>query len=68
MERKRFIAGATCPACQKEDTLRWWSIENIEHIECVACEHQDQRSMKSTIKSKEPSTEVSDQVIGIFTP
>ncbi|NMV27788.1 YheV family putative metal-binding protein, partial [Vibrio parahaemolyticus] len=22
--KKRFIAGASCPNCSQQDTLRWW--------------------------------------------
>ena len=68
MERKRFIAGATCPACDESDTLRWWSKENSEYIECVACLHQDHRSMSKEQPVTDKSTKTSDQVIEIFTP
>ncbi|MDN6020147.1 MAG: YheV family putative metal-binding protein, partial [Enterobacterales bacterium] len=31
--KKRFIAGATCPACKAQDTLVVWRENNIEHAE-----------------------------------
>lgn len=48
--KKRFIAGAVCPSCSKEDTLRWWQESNIEYVECVDCGHTDRRTPKSLEK------------------
>ncbi|MCV5837059.1 YheV family putative metal-binding protein, partial [Escherichia coli] len=41
--KKRFIAGATCPQCSQQDTLRWWIENNIELVECVECDYTEQR-------------------------
>ena len=35
--KKRFIAGAVCPACSEPDKLMMWSEDNTPHRECVAC-------------------------------
>ncbi|MEZ9627223.1 YheV family putative zinc ribbon protein [Aliivibrio fischeri] len=62
--KKRFIAGAVCPSCSKEDTLRWWQESNIEYVECVDCGHTDRRTPKSLEKIKHAQ----DDVIGVFKP
>ena len=38
--RKRFIAGAKCPACQAQDSMAMWRENNIDIVECVKCGHQ----------------------------
>ncbi len=38
--RKRFIAGAKCPACQAQDSLAMWRENNVDVVECVKCGHQ----------------------------
>lgn len=35
--KKRFIAGAVCPACSEPDKLMMWSEDDVPHRECVAC-------------------------------
>ncbi|OCH78618.1 DNA-binding protein [Vibrio genomosp. F10] len=62
--KKRFIAGASCPKCQAPDALRWWIENNIEMVECVECQHVDQRKPKSVDSSEHASQEM----IGIFKP
>lgn len=39
--KKQFIAGAVCPACEKMDTVRMWSVDGVPHRECVACGYAD---------------------------
>ncbi|WP_120513803.1 YheV family putative zinc ribbon protein [Photobacterium salinisoli] len=68
MSKKRFIAGAVCPACQQQDTLRWWLENEVEKVECVACHHTDTRLPKSVEDSKHVTGTTSEQVIGIFKP
>ncbi|OAN17084.1 metal-binding protein [Photobacterium jeanii] len=68
MAKKRFIAGAVCPACQQQDTLRWWQENNIEMVECVACHHTDRRLPKSAQDNEHIANDKSEQVIGIFKP
>ena len=55
--RKRFIAGAKCPACQAQDSMAMWRENNIDIVECVKCGHQ----MRDHVRKDE-------QVIGIFHP
>ena len=33
--RKRFIAGAKCPACQAQDSLAMWRENNVEDRKSV---------------------------------
>lgn len=62
--KKRFIAGASCPSCQQQDTLMWWTENNIELVECVECDFKEQRMPKSVEKNKHADQEM----IGIFKP
>ncbi|MGB0662641.1 MAG: YheV family putative zinc ribbon protein [Pontibacterium sp.] len=38
---KRFIAGATCPRCGEQDTLKMYRDDEREHRECVRCDFAD---------------------------
>lgn len=38
---KRFIAGAVCPRCGEQDTLRMHRDDEREHRECVRCDFAD---------------------------
>lgn len=62
--KKRFIAGARCPNCKTEDTLRWWIENNIELVECVECDYTERRKPQSVEKSQHAT----EQMIGIFKP
>jgi uncharacterized metal-binding protein (TIGR02443 family) len=64
MTKKRFIAGATCPACQAMDTLCVYHENNIEHVTCVACDYHAQQG-ESTPST---STTTSDAVPISFIP
>ncbi len=46
MLKKRFIAGATCKQCQKQDVIRWCkdSETDQEWIECVSCGYHENRA------------------------
>ena len=39
--KKRFIAGAVCPACSAQDTIKMWDEDGTPHRECVACGYAD---------------------------
>jgi len=63
-KRKRFIAGAKCPKCQKLDTLMLYFENNVEKMECVSCDyHQSQAKNDVKVAAKG-----SADVIGVFKP
>ena len=35
--KKRFIAGAVCPACSAMDTIQMWDVDGTPNRELVAC-------------------------------
>lgn len=41
---KRFIAGAKCPACEKQDTLYFKSEDQYETVYCSRCTYQEKRA------------------------
>lgn len=62
--KRRFIAGATCPECKALDTISLYFENNIEKLECVACGYaESQADGKVTDATRE-----NESVIGIFKP
>ena len=62
-QRKRFIAGATCPKCKATDTIMLFFENNIEKLTCVECgyaESQPKEEVKTASKNA--------NVIGVFKP
>lgn len=62
--RKRFIAGATCPKCQAQDTIMLFFENNVEKLTCVECgyeEAQPQEEVKTASRANE-------NIIGVFKP
>ena len=49
--RKRFIAGAKCPACRAQDSMAMWRENNIDIVECVKCGHQTREADKEAPRS-----------------
>ncbi|WP_026959590.1 YheV family putative zinc ribbon protein [Aliagarivorans taiwanensis] len=41
MPKYRFIAGAQCPKCQEQDSLRVITEGERRWVECVCCDYQD---------------------------
>lgn len=39
--QKQFIAGASCPACERLDSVRMWFVAGVPHRDCVACGYHD---------------------------
>lgn len=39
--KKRFIAGAVCPACQAMDGIRMWEVDGVPNRDCVHCGYSD---------------------------
>ncbi len=56
--KKRFIAGAVCPACEGQDTIKMWDIDGVPHRECVACDYADTLNEQGISVPKELGTRV----------
>ncbi|MFB4391151.1 MULTISPECIES: YheV family putative zinc ribbon protein [unclassified Pseudomonas] len=56
--KKRFIAGAVCPACSEPDKLMMWSEDDVPHRECVACGFTDTLNEQGLSVPKELGTRV----------
>ena len=66
--RKRFIAGAECPACQAQDTLQLLIEGDKEQVSCVQCGHTfSERSEQTPAKTSAPAP-AAEGLIGIFKP
>ncbi|PCE68696.1 MULTISPECIES: YheV family putative zinc ribbon protein [Salinivibrio] len=65
--KKRFIAGAACPKCQRQDTLRVWRENNIDKVECVSCDYHESR-LPDSAQQSQSETPPAENVIGIFKP
>lgn len=57
--KKRFVAGAVCPACSEIDKLKMWSEDGVPHRECVACGFADTLNEQGLSVPKELDTRVS---------
>ncbi|MFI3246893.1 MAG: YheV family putative zinc ribbon protein [Ferrimonas sp.] len=58
--RKRFIAGATCPKCQEQDSIQVYMSAKGEIMECVCCGYQQTQTP--------PPTPTKGEIIGVFKP
>ena len=56
--KKRFIAGAVCPACSEPDKLMMWSVDGTPHRECVNCGFSDTLNEQGLSVPKELGTRV----------
>ncbi len=63
-QKKRFIAGASCPECHRIDTMMLYKEQNVEKVECVECGHM----MAQPEGAVQASTRQFEQVIGVFKP
>ena len=56
--RKRFIAGAVCPACSALDRIQMWDVDGVPHRECVACGYADTLNAQGQSVPRELGTRV----------
>ena len=56
--KKRFIAGAVCPACEAQDTIKMWEVDGVPHRECVACGYADTLNEQGLSVPRELGTRV----------
>ena len=63
-QRKRFIAGATCPKCKSLDTIMLYFENNVEKIRCTNCDYAESQA-DTQVKD---ATRANENVIGVFKP
>ena len=63
-QRKRFVAGATCPNCKATDTIMLFFENNVEKLACVECDYTESQP-QANVQSASRGTE---NVIGVFKP
>ena len=56
--KKRFIAGAVCPACSAMDTIQMWDVDGTPNRECVACGYADTLNAQGQSVPRELGTRV----------
>ena len=61
--KKRFIAGAVCPACSEPDKLMMWGEDDVPHRECVHCGYSDTLNEQGLSVPKELGTRVNKVVV-----
>lgn len=70
--RKRFIAGAKCPACGLEDKIVMYAENDLSVYECIDCGHREQEKFEQsaplpeTKKTATPKPEVVEQPLQFF--
>lgn len=62
--KKRFIAGAVCPACGKMDTMMLYMEHGVEKVTCAECGDTQVQTQEQVDKA----TREAEQVIGVFRP
>ena len=58
--KRRLIAGAKCPRCEKTDTIRSCKTDEREWMECVSCGYEEERPTEVT-----PVEEHKDEGTGV---
>ncbi|MBD8481504.1 YheV family putative zinc ribbon protein [Pseudomonas coleopterorum] len=66
--KKRFIAGAVCPACSEPDKLMMWSVDEVPHRECVACGYSDTLNAQGQSVPSELGTRVNKVAVKAARP
>jgi uncharacterized metal-binding protein (TIGR02443 family) len=66
--KKRFIAGAVCPACSEPDKLMMWSVDEVPHRECVACGYADTLNEQGNSVPSELGTRVNQAAPRVVNP
>ena len=66
--KKRFIAGAVCPACSEPDKLMMWSENDVPHRECVGCGYSDTLNEQGNSVPKELGTRVNKIAVKAIDP
>lgn len=62
-KKKRFVAGAKCPACEKSDKLVLFLEDGLDTFECVACGYKEQFD-----SSGQPKSAARDEAVRFVDP
>ena len=62
MIKKRFIAGAKCPACGAPDRVMLMINGDDEWIECVDCDHSERRPTEVVTKDPDHPVAYADSI------
>lgn len=60
-EKKRFLAGATCPRCSSQDKIQVYSEEGRDFRECVSCGFKDEMHISGTAREVETRVNVTKE-------
>jgi uncharacterized protein len=63
VSKRRFIAGAVCPACSEMDKIQMWDEDGVPHRECVACGYADTLDERGNSVPKELPTRVNTSAL-----
>lgn len=63
-QKRRFIAGATCPKCKAQDTIMLFMENNVEKLACVECDYTESQADTQV----QAATRKEENVIGVFKP
>ncbi len=73
--KKRFIAGAVCPACKAMDRVQMYRDSDYDYRECVACGFHDKmlfkpvvRELGTRVNQEATKVEKETQVVTILPP
>lgn len=59
--KKRFIAGAICPACKAMDSIKMYRVDDVDYRECVSCGFEDKMHFKPQVREMETRVNVTDE-------
>lgn len=62
--KKRFIAGATCPECNQLDSIALTLENTVETLTCIRCGYTQSQTPTQAVSA----TRQFEQIIGIFDP
>ena len=66
--KKRFIAGAVCPACSEMDRIKMWEVDGVPHRACVACGYADTLNAQGQSVPRELGTRVNQAAVKVPDP
>ncbi len=61
-EKKRFLAGATCPRCSAQDKIQVYSAEGRDFRECVSCGFKDEMHISNASREIETRVNTTEEL------